>query len=104
VCSDINKPDGQYCLQPSRDAVMSFVATLPVRKVPGIGRVTEQTLSALGVTSCAQMLSQRGLLSKLFSAVALEFFLAAALGLGGTRHSDRPGGHAAAGCVQCSAQ
>lgn len=33
VCSEINKPDGQYVLPNDRGAVMSFVSTLPVRKV-----------------------------------------------------------------------
>lgn len=33
VCSDINKPNGQYCLPGSREAVAAFVATLPIRKV-----------------------------------------------------------------------
>jgi DNA polymerase kappa len=35
VCSDINKPNGQYVLGSSREAVMAFVGTLPVRKVCG---------------------------------------------------------------------
>ena len=33
ICSDINKPDGQYVLPATRDAVMAFLKTLPVRKV-----------------------------------------------------------------------
>lgn len=39
VCSDINKPNGQFLLGRSRQEVAAFVATLPVRKVPGIGKV-----------------------------------------------------------------
>jgi hypothetical protein len=33
VCSDINKPDGQYVLPASRDAVLAFISSLPIRKV-----------------------------------------------------------------------
>lgn len=33
VCSDINKPNGQYQLVGEREAVMRFTSTLPVRKV-----------------------------------------------------------------------
>lgn len=33
VCSDKNKPNGQYRLPSNRDAVMEFVEDLPVRKV-----------------------------------------------------------------------
>lgn len=33
VCSDKNKPNGQYRLPSTREAVMEFVCNLPVRKV-----------------------------------------------------------------------
>ena len=33
VCSDKNKPNGQYRIKPDREEVMSFVKNLPIRKV-----------------------------------------------------------------------
>ena len=33
VCSDKYKPNGQYRVLPTRDAVMAFIADLPIRKV-----------------------------------------------------------------------
>lgn len=39
ICSDLNKPDGQMVLQTHPTQLAQFVSTLPVRKVPGIGRV-----------------------------------------------------------------
>jgi len=39
VCSDLNKPNGQLKLDASRSAVLTFLSTLPVRKIPGVGRV-----------------------------------------------------------------
>lgn len=33
VCSDKNKPNGQYRLHSTREVVMEFVQDLPVRKV-----------------------------------------------------------------------
>lgn len=33
VCSDINKPNGQFVLPNSRLAVMTFISSLPIRKV-----------------------------------------------------------------------
>lgn len=33
VCSDKNKPNGQYRLPSTREAVMDFTQNLPVRKV-----------------------------------------------------------------------
>lgn len=44
ICSDIKKPDGQYILEPNRSAVLRFVSTLPIRKVGGIGKVSERML------------------------------------------------------------
>jgi nucleotidyltransferase/DNA polymerase involved in DNA repair len=43
VCADRNKPDGQYVLAATLDAVNHFVSELPIRKVPGIGKVLEST-------------------------------------------------------------
>lgn len=39
VCSDLNKPNGQYVLPSQREAVQHFVTTLPIRKIPGVGKV-----------------------------------------------------------------
>lgn len=33
VCSDLNKPNGQYVLPNDRDVIINFMATLPIRKV-----------------------------------------------------------------------
>lgn len=61
VCSDINKPDGQFVLPPERDAVMSFTRALPLRKIGGIGRMAERSLrSALGVGTCGELFEKRG--------------------------------------------
>lgn len=47
VCSDMKKPNGQYDVQPDPDLVQAFMAPLPIRKIPGIGKVqfVLQTLS-----------------------------------------------------------
>ena len=42
VCSDMNKPDGQFRLAPDEGEIMRFVEALPIRKISGIGNVTEQ--------------------------------------------------------------
>ena len=33
VCSDKNKPNGQFCVPFTKEAVMEFVNNLPIRKV-----------------------------------------------------------------------
>ncbi|XP_020506606.2 DNA polymerase kappa isoform X1 [Labrus bergylta] len=92
VCSDKNKPNGQYRLPPTREAVMDFIQNLPVRKVCGIGKVSEKMLSALGVSSCSDLSQQMGLLSLMFSETAWHHFMQVSLGLGSTyipRHEER---------------
>lgn len=33
MCSDCNKPNGQYKIPPERQAVLDFLKDLPIRKV-----------------------------------------------------------------------
>ncbi|KAF3850921.1 hypothetical protein F7725_012693 [Dissostichus mawsoni] len=84
VCSDKNKPNGQYRLPSTREAVMDFIQRLPVRKVSGIGKVSEKMLNALGVSSCSHLGQQMALLSMLFSETAWHHLLEVSLGLGST--------------------
>ena len=51
-------------------------------------QVTEQTLRALGAATCADLLALRGVLAALYSAISSDFFVAAALGIGRTRHTE----------------
>lgn len=53
ICSDKNKPNGQFELECERSAITRFMRDLPVRKVPGFGRVTERCLEGLGVEASA---------------------------------------------------
>lgn len=63
---------------------MTFMSTLPVRKVNGIGRVFERELSAVGVKTFGDVLLLRGILSRLFSEKSWSFLLHCFLGLGRT--------------------
>lgn len=40
LCSDVNKPNGQFELPPDRERILAFLAPLPARDIKGIGRVT----------------------------------------------------------------
>eukprot|EP00058_Branchiostoma_floridae_P020844 XP_002606334.1 hypothetical protein BRAFLDRAFT_67577 [Branchiostoma floridae] len=85
VCSDQNKPNGQFCIPSDRQAIMDFIRNLPVRKVCGIGKVMAQQLNALGISTCTHLYEQRAVLSLLFSPVSSSHLLRVALGLGATR-------------------
>ncbi|HEU5400334.1 MAG TPA: DNA polymerase IV, partial [Terriglobales bacterium] len=47
VCSDQAKPNGSLFVIPGCE--QSFLSPLNVRKIPGVGKVTEQKLNALGI-------------------------------------------------------
>jgi DNA polymerase kappa len=84
ICSNRNKPNGQFRVANDRAAVMSFMAILPVRKVNGVGRVLERSLSAIGVQTCGDIYLQRQYLARLFGEKAFQFLLQTYLGLGRT--------------------
>ncbi|CDQ62720.1 unnamed protein product [Oncorhynchus mykiss] len=90
VCSDKNKPNGQYRLPSNRQAVIDFIQDLPVRKISGIGKVTEKMLGALGITSCSHLGQEMALLALLFSETSWHHFLHISMGLGST-HIERDG-------------
>src|SRR5712692_4283733 len=53
VASDQAKPRGLVWVAPGQEA--RFLAPLPVRKIPGIGEVTERALRALGIEKVEQI-------------------------------------------------
>ncbi|KAK4509217.1 uncharacterized protein ATC70_007567 [Mucor velutinosus] len=84
VCSDINKPNGQYYLPIDRASIVKFVKDLRVRQIPGVGRVTERVLDALGVRTCGDIYSRSAVLYKLLSPISFQFMLKSYLGIGST--------------------
>lgn len=84
ICSNINKPNGQFVLPREREAIMNFMKDLPCRKVNGIGRVLERELSAVGIKTCGDIYLQRQYIEKLFGQKTYEFLLHCYLGLGRT--------------------
>lgn len=53
VASDWNKPDGLCVIKPGQ--VAEFVAQLPVKKIFGVGRVTEAKMQSLGLRLCKDL-------------------------------------------------
>ncbi len=50
IASDINKPNGIYTIPPKD--IPSFLKTLPVKKLFGVGAVTQQKMRSLGLETC----------------------------------------------------
>ena len=50
IASDLNKPNGQYVITP--DDVPEFIRTLPLGKIPGVGKVSAAKLESMGLRTC----------------------------------------------------
>jgi DNA polymerase IV len=53
IASDWKKPDGLFVIRPGE--VDAFLTPLPVGRIPGVGRVTEATLAARGITTVGEL-------------------------------------------------
>ncbi|CAG8608678.1 13131_t:CDS:10 [Ambispora gerdemannii] len=84
ICSDINKPNGQYQLESNRKVLMDFIKNLSIRKISGIGRVTERILNALEIKTCGDLLEKLVIVYKLFTPTSFNFLAQVALGVGST--------------------
>jgi DNA polymerase kappa len=85
ICSNMNKPDGQFRLANDRNVILAFMRDLPTRKVNGVGRVFERELDAIGVKTCGDIYAYRQYLAKLFGEKAFQFLMQCHLGLGRTK-------------------
>ncbi|KAG2217742.1 hypothetical protein INT45_002391 [Circinella minor] len=84
ICSDINKPNGQYDLPNDREAIHTFIRNMRIRKIPGIGRVTERVLAALGVETVGDVYNRRAILYRLLSPISFKSICCSYLGIGST--------------------
>ena len=83
IASDVNKPDGQ-CAVPlhSVERLLGFLRPVPVRKVGGVGKVTEKVLSeVLGVRTVQDLFEKRAQLLHVFGprSKKAEFLFAVSL-------------------------
>ena len=53
IASDLNKPNGQYVITP--DDVPAFLSTLPLGKIPGVGKVSAAKLESMGLRTCGDV-------------------------------------------------
>jgi len=55
LASDWRKPDGLFVIQP--DEVEGFLSPLPVGRLPGVGKITEEKLAKLGIKIVSELRS-----------------------------------------------
>ena len=53
IASDWRKPDGLFVIQP--DDISAFLPPLPVARIPGVGKVTEDRLKQIGVQTVSDL-------------------------------------------------
>ncbi|GAB1439636.1 DNA polymerase IV [Providencia sp.] len=53
IASDLNKPNGQFVITPQN--MDQFILNLPLKKIPGVGKVTAQKLADMGLSTCADV-------------------------------------------------
>jgi DNA polymerase kappa len=82
ISSDKNKPNGQFELESDGKVVRAFMRDLPIRRIPGIGRVAERILTSMGVETCGDVYKHRAVINLMDHYLGLESLLKAYLGIG----------------------
>lgn len=88
MCTDINKPNGQYYLPFEREAIFNFMKNIPVGKVHGIGSVMTGALTGMNIKTCQDIIDNRLTLCYSFSKCSFEFLMHTALGIGKNYHNE----------------
>jgi DNA polymerase kappa len=93
------KPNGQFALPATREAVLHFMRSLPTAKLHGVGKVrvilrtvfvaltaasqvTDRLLETLGVRLCSDVYQQRAVLAHLLTSCLFHTLLRSSLGIG----------------------
>ena len=84
IASDRNKPNGQAIVGPAQEDVAAFLHPLPVRKVPGVGRVTDKILNAFGIKTVQDLYQEQRLVRFLFKPATSSFLVRASIGCSGS--------------------
>jgi DNA polymerase-4 len=53
IASDWNKPDGLFVIRPHQ--IEAFLVSLPIRKIPGVGKATEKVMTEMGVATVGDL-------------------------------------------------
>ncbi len=73
IASDLKKPDGVVFVEPGRE--MEFLAPLPIRRMWGVGQVSEADLKKMGIETIGQLArTPREILVKRFGSMGEELW------------------------------
>ncbi|CAF0865981.1 unnamed protein product [Brachionus calyciflorus] len=85
LCSDVNKPNGQFRLESDSEKIIKFIEDLPIRKVNGIGPSTALQLDCYGIKTCKDLYEKGHMIYLLETQNTFEFLMLACRGLGSNR-------------------
>ena len=91
ICSELNKPNGQTYLYNDEVEILKFMMDLPVRKIPGVGKVNEHILSGLNIYSCKDLVEKATEVYVTFTEHAFQFLVKSALGIARVMHEKEEG-------------
>lgn len=66
--------------------ILKFMKDLPVRKIPGVGKVNEHILSGLNIFFCKDLIEKATEVYVTFTEWAYEFLVKSALGISRVSH------------------
>jgi DNA polymerase kappa len=68
--------------------ILKFMKDLPVRKLPGVGKVNEHILAGLNIYSCKDLIEKATEVYATFTEWAFEFMVQSALGISRCIHEN----------------
>ncbi|CDW83427.1 dna polymerase iv kappa [Stylonychia lemnae] len=89
ICSDFNKPNGQTFLQLQQAEIANFMDNLPIKKLQGIGKVTEMIMNGLGIFTCKDIVTKGREIYINFTENVFDFLVKSALGIGKNLHDEQ---------------
>jgi len=89
ICSQVNKPNGQYYLPPNAPEIRRFMLGRKVRDIPGVGKVLEKLLNFIGIVYCKHILDDICKAYICFPTATCTMLYNSALGIGVNDHSER---------------
>jgi DNA polymerase kappa len=88
IATDLGKPDGQYYVPFDKNEIISFISSLNIRKIPGIGKVLGKMLNELGIINCGDLFKHKFDLYVGFHQGSFESFMRAGLGISHCYHPE----------------
>lgn len=81
LASDENKPDGQFMVPRARESLLQWLQPKPLRKLGGVGKVTDKMLHALGAECIGDVVRLKADVLAAMPGVRSEWLLERALGV-----------------------